>query len=65
MSLDTPYYVVCEACGHKHEIVLIPTRCPRCGSGRSAAQPKTDAEKKTEAVEAKFRIASERAKGNF
>jgi Zn finger protein HypA/HybF involved in hydrogenase expression len=54
----------CPACGHKHEIVAIPSTCPACGGG--AVMPvKTEAQIKTEALNAKFRLAANRAKGNF
>lgn len=53
----------CPSCGHKHEIVTIPTTCPACGGGSRPL--KTEAEIKTESLHAKFRLAADRAKGNF
>ena len=53
----------CPSCGHKYEIVTIPTACPACGAG--AAPPKTEAENKADTLSAKFRLAANRAKGNF
>jgi DNA-directed RNA polymerase subunit RPC12/RpoP len=55
----------CGNCGHKHRIVSIPTSCPACGSGRSVKPPESEAETKARSLDAKFRLAAERAKGNF
>ncbi len=55
----------CGNCGHKHKIVSIPTSCPACGSGSSAKPPESEAEKQARSRDAKFRVAADRAKGNF
>lgn len=53
----------CPSCGHKYEIVTIPMACPVCAAG--AIAPKTEAENKADTLNAKFRLAANRAKGNF
>lgn len=55
----------CGECGHKHTIVSIPPTCPACGSGSSVKPPESEADRKARSLEAKFRLAADRAKGNF
>jgi DNA-directed RNA polymerase subunit RPC12/RpoP len=58
-------YFECLDCGHKHEIVSIPTRCPACGSGSRVKPPESEADKKSRLMNAAFKLAASRAKGNF
>jgi hypothetical protein len=64
--MSAPYFAGCRACNRQFRIESIPPQCPYCGVvHQSPAPAKTDAEVKADALAARFRLAAERAKGNF
>lgn len=58
------HYVQCERCGHRHEMIEIPQRCPRCGSAGGARKGAAGAAP-ADTQQERFRLAAEKAKGNF
>ena len=69
MELDTAKqtpqgYYECAACGRRYRSSTIPDRCAMCGAA-SAGKPRAAAGRNVEPITEKFRLAVERAKGNF
>ena len=52
----------CDRCGLRFEVVTVPAECPKCGTTvrRLAGEPKP-----VDPVAERFRLAAQRAKGNF
>jgi hypothetical protein len=54
-------YYACAACGRSYRSTSTPDKCAVCGADSRAPQP----EKNAAAMTDKFKLAAERAKGNF
>lgn len=64
--MSAPYFITCRACNREFRINSIPPQCLYCGAlHQQPPPPKTDAEAKADALAARFRLAAEKAKGNF
>jgi len=57
-------YYECAACGRCYKSTTIPGKCAVCGAERGG-EPRREPRRSVEAPTEKFRLAAERAKGNF
>ena len=63
--MQTPQgYYECAACGRRYQSVTIPEKCAVCGAG-SGGKTGPASGRNAESITDKFRLAAERAKGNF
>ena len=53
----------CAACGRSYKSASTPERCAVCGA--DGAPPQPDPERSADGQTDKFRLAADRAKGNF
>jgi len=62
-GISAPRFVTCRACNREFRVASIPPQCPYCGALH--VPERTEAEAKADALTARFRLAAQRAKGNF
>lgn len=65
----TDSFYHCPACGRSYKSVSVPARCAVCGAEAGRTEPAQDtsaaAQTNADAQTDKFRLAADRAKGNF
>lgn len=61
---STQGYYKCTACGRSYKSEATPEKCAVCGAA-SGGREQPSSQSNADASTAKFRLAADRAKGNF